>query len=124
MTSSWWRRSQVKRWLYARRAHLAAVGSRATAGLWRVGSRGRQARPRSGGCGHEVLLAAPANSRYSVPHVKETEVVPADAAITGDTITEMAHVARAYVAIMPWMSSMTTRSAGRCTGIGPRECRW
>jgi glycosyltransferase involved in cell wall biosynthesis len=46
--------------------------------------------------GHDVLLAAPANSPCPVPQVEGMDHVPDDAAITGDTITEMAHVAKAY----------------------------
>ncbi len=49
--------------------------------------------------GHDVLLAAPANSSCPVPQVDETDDIPGDAAITGDTVTEMAHVARAYAAM-------------------------
>jgi glycosyltransferase involved in cell wall biosynthesis len=49
--------------------------------------------------GHDVLLAAPASSSCPVPQVENTDDVPDDAAITGDTITEMAHIARAYAAM-------------------------
>jgi glycosyltransferase involved in cell wall biosynthesis len=49
--------------------------------------------------GHEVLLAAPANSPCPVPQVEDMDGVPDDAAITGDTVTEMAHVAKAYAAM-------------------------
>lgn len=49
--------------------------------------------------GHEVLLAAPANSRCPVPQVAETEEVEPDAPISGDAITELSHVARAYAAM-------------------------
>jgi glycosyltransferase involved in cell wall biosynthesis len=51
------------------------------------------------GAGHEVLLAAPRNSRCPVPLVKEVDGVDPEAPITGDTITEMAHVAKAYAAM-------------------------
>jgi glycosyltransferase involved in cell wall biosynthesis len=46
--------------------------------------------------GHEVLLAAPANSDCPVPCVKGIPEVDPEAEITGDTITEMVHVGRAY----------------------------
>ena len=46
--------------------------------------------------GHEVLLAAPANSRCPVSHVPGLEEAPLDAPILGDTITEMLHVSKAY----------------------------
>jgi glycosyltransferase involved in cell wall biosynthesis len=49
--------------------------------------------------GHDVLLAAPASSSCPVPQVDRTDDVPDDAAITGDTITEMAHIATAYAAM-------------------------
>jgi glycosyltransferase involved in cell wall biosynthesis len=49
--------------------------------------------------GHEVLLAAPANSPCPVPQVTNTDEVDTDAPIMGDTISEMAHVARAYAAM-------------------------
>jgi glycosyltransferase involved in cell wall biosynthesis len=49
--------------------------------------------------GHDVLLAAPANSPCPVPQVEGMDDVPDDAAITGDTVTEMAHVAKAYAAL-------------------------
>ncbi len=45
--------------------------------------------------GHEVLLAAPANSECPVPQVADMDEVDPDAPISGDTITELAHVARA-----------------------------
>jgi glycosyltransferase involved in cell wall biosynthesis len=50
--------------------------------------------------GHEVLLAAPANSCCPVPQVEGTDDISEDAGITGDTVTEMAHVARAYDAMI------------------------
>lgn len=49
--------------------------------------------------GHDVLLAAPANSSCPVPQLEGLGGVHPDAAITGDTITEMAHVAKAYQAM-------------------------
>jgi glycosyltransferase involved in cell wall biosynthesis len=49
--------------------------------------------------GHDVLLAAPGNSGCPVPQVEGMADVAPDAPITGDTITEMAHVARAYAAM-------------------------
>src|SRR6478735_11844535 len=49
--------------------------------------------------GHEVLLAAPANSQCPVPRVANMDEVEPDAPISGDTITELAHVARAYAAM-------------------------
>ncbi len=49
--------------------------------------------------GHEVLLAAPANSECPVPQVADMDEVEPDAPISGDTITELAHVARAYEAM-------------------------
>ena len=49
--------------------------------------------------GHEVLLAAPANSQCPVPQVAHMDEVDPEAPITGDTITELAHVARAYAAM-------------------------
>ena len=48
--------------------------------------------------GHDVLLAAPGNSRCPVPQIEGMADVAPDAPIAGDTITEMAHVARAYAA--------------------------
>jgi glycosyltransferase involved in cell wall biosynthesis len=49
--------------------------------------------------GHDVLLAAPANSACPVPQVERMGEVPPEAAITGDTVTEMAHAAKAYDAM-------------------------
>jgi glycosyltransferase involved in cell wall biosynthesis len=49
--------------------------------------------------GHDVLLAAPGNSRCPVPQVEGMADVALDAPITGDTITEMVHVAKAYDAM-------------------------
>ena len=49
--------------------------------------------------GHEVLLAAPANSDCPVPRVADMDEVEPDAPISGDSITELAHVARAYEAM-------------------------
>ncbi|HSU34292.1 MAG TPA: glycosyltransferase family 4 protein [Propionibacteriaceae bacterium] len=49
--------------------------------------------------GHDVLLAAAANSTCPVDLVPGMEDVPPDAPITGDTITELAHVAKAYAAM-------------------------
>ena len=49
--------------------------------------------------GHEVLLAAPANSQCPVPQVAGMDEVDPEAPINGDTITELAHVTRAYAAM-------------------------
>jgi glycosyltransferase involved in cell wall biosynthesis len=49
--------------------------------------------------GHDVLLAAPANSECPVPQIEGMDEVHPEAAITGDTVTEMAHIARAYDAM-------------------------
>jgi glycosyltransferase involved in cell wall biosynthesis len=49
--------------------------------------------------GHDVLLAAPANSSCPVALVQGTDEVSPDAAITCDTITEMAHVVKGYAAM-------------------------
>ena len=49
--------------------------------------------------GHEILLAAPANSQCPVAKVDGLDEVEPDAPISGDTITELAHVARAYEAM-------------------------
>ncbi|MGO4258186.1 glycosyltransferase family 4 protein [Marmoricola sp. RAF53] len=49
--------------------------------------------------GHEVLLAAPANSSCPVPLVPGTAAVERDAPIAGDAVTELDHVARAYAAL-------------------------
>ena len=49
--------------------------------------------------GHDVLLAAPGNSPCPVPQIEGMADVAPDAPITGDTITEMVHVARAYDAM-------------------------
>jgi glycosyltransferase involved in cell wall biosynthesis len=49
--------------------------------------------------GHEVLLAAPANSECPVPRVGGMDEVDPDAPISGDSITELTHVARAYAAM-------------------------
>jgi glycosyltransferase involved in cell wall biosynthesis len=49
--------------------------------------------------GHEVLLAAPANSQCPVPRVEGLDEVDPDAPIAGDTITELAHIARGYEAM-------------------------
>jgi glycosyltransferase involved in cell wall biosynthesis len=49
--------------------------------------------------GHDVLLAAPANSSCPVDQVEGTDEVSPDAAITCDTITEMAHVVKGYAAM-------------------------
>jgi glycosyltransferase involved in cell wall biosynthesis len=49
--------------------------------------------------GHEVLLAAPANSECPVPQVPGLVAVSPDAAIAGDCITELTHVARSYAAM-------------------------
>lgn len=49
--------------------------------------------------GHEVLLAAPANSDCPVPCVQGMPEVPEDAPIEGNSIMEMVHVARAYAAM-------------------------
>jgi len=49
--------------------------------------------------GHDVLLAAAANSTCPVDLDPGMEKVSPDAPITGDTITELAHVAKAYAAM-------------------------
>jgi glycosyltransferase involved in cell wall biosynthesis len=49
--------------------------------------------------GHEVLLAAPANSTCPVPQVPGTLEVPDEAALTGDSVTELGHVVTAYAAM-------------------------
>jgi glycosyltransferase involved in cell wall biosynthesis len=49
--------------------------------------------------GHDVLLAAPGNSCCPVPRIEGMADIARDAPINGDTITEMAHVARAYAAM-------------------------
>jgi glycosyltransferase involved in cell wall biosynthesis len=49
--------------------------------------------------GHEVLLAAPANSECPVPRVQGLDEVDTDAPITGDAVTEMNHVSKAYAAM-------------------------
>jgi glycosyltransferase involved in cell wall biosynthesis len=49
--------------------------------------------------GHEVLLAAAANSSCQVPQVPGTTEAPEDAALTGDGVTELGHVVTAYAAM-------------------------
>jgi glycosyltransferase involved in cell wall biosynthesis len=49
--------------------------------------------------GHDVLLAAPANSTCPVPQVPGMDEVDPEAPIMGDTITELDHVAKAYAAM-------------------------
>src|SRR4051794_30266325 len=49
--------------------------------------------------GHQVLLAAPANSACPVPRAEGMDEVDPDAPISGDTITELAHITRAYAAM-------------------------
>ena len=49
--------------------------------------------------GHEVLLAAPSNSECPVPRVAGMDEVDPNAPISGDAITELAHVTRAYAAM-------------------------
>jgi glycosyltransferase involved in cell wall biosynthesis len=49
--------------------------------------------------GHEVLLAAPANSTCPVPQVPGTLEVPDEAALCGDSVTEFGHVVTAYAAM-------------------------
>ena len=49
--------------------------------------------------GHDVLLAAPANSTCPVPHVPGLAEVDPGAGITGDAITELNHVITAYAAM-------------------------
>jgi glycosyltransferase involved in cell wall biosynthesis len=51
------------------------------------------------GAGHEVVLAAPGNSDCPVSRVKELPAVDPEAGITGDTVTEMTHVSKAYAAM-------------------------
>jgi glycosyltransferase involved in cell wall biosynthesis len=49
--------------------------------------------------GHEVLLAAPANSECPVPCVPGLAEVDPDAGIGGDSLAEIRHVAKAYEAM-------------------------
>src|SRR4051812_3373762 len=49
--------------------------------------------------GHDVLLAAPANSTCPVAQVPGTMEVPDEAALTGDSVTEFGHVVTAYAAM-------------------------
>jgi glycosyltransferase involved in cell wall biosynthesis len=49
--------------------------------------------------GHEVLLAAPGNSTCPVPRVRGMDAVDPAAGISGDAITEMTHVVKAYEAL-------------------------
>jgi glycosyltransferase involved in cell wall biosynthesis len=49
--------------------------------------------------GHDVLLAAPANSTCPVPRVPGLAEVHPGAGITGDGITELNHVIKAYAAM-------------------------
>jgi glycosyltransferase involved in cell wall biosynthesis len=51
------------------------------------------------GAGHDVLLAAPANSECPVPYVPGMPKVDPGAGITGDAITELNHVIKAYAAM-------------------------
>src|SRR4029079_5933718 len=48
---------------------------------------------------HCVVLVAPANSECPVPRVAGMDEVDPDAPISGDAITELAHVSRAYAAM-------------------------
>jgi glycosyltransferase involved in cell wall biosynthesis len=49
--------------------------------------------------GHDVLLAAPDNSKCPVPRVPGLAEVDPDAGIAGDAITELTHVTKAYAAL-------------------------
>src|SRR4051812_4240459 len=49
--------------------------------------------------GHDVLLAAPANSTCPVAQVPGTMEVSDEAALTGDSVTEFGHVVTAYAAM-------------------------
>jgi glycosyltransferase involved in cell wall biosynthesis len=49
--------------------------------------------------GHEVVLAAAANSRCPVPRVPGTTVVSADALISPDPVKELRHVVTSYAAM-------------------------
>jgi glycosyltransferase involved in cell wall biosynthesis len=49
--------------------------------------------------GHEVLLAAAANSSCPVPRVRDTDVAPEVVPVCADTITELRHVIRSYAAM-------------------------
>ena len=74
--------------------------------------------------GHDVLLAAPANSVCPVPCVPGMEDVEPDAEIAGDTITEMCHVARAYAAMDGRDLIHDHTVVVRCIAIGPGASRW
>ena len=49
--------------------------------------------------GHDVVLAAAANSECPVPQVPGTAAAPLDRPLTGDAVSELAHVIRAYDAM-------------------------
>jgi glycosyltransferase involved in cell wall biosynthesis len=49
--------------------------------------------------GHDVLLAAAANSECPVPQVAGTEEVVAEAPVTADSVTELRHVITSYAAL-------------------------
>jgi glycosyltransferase involved in cell wall biosynthesis len=49
--------------------------------------------------GHEVLLSASANSSCPVPQVRGSEEAPESAPVCADSITELRHVIRSYVAM-------------------------
>lgn len=49
--------------------------------------------------GHEVLLAAAANSSCPVPQVEGCDAAAVDAAVCADSITELRHVIRSYAAM-------------------------
>ena len=49
--------------------------------------------------GHEVLLAAAANSECPVPQVPGTASAPPDRPLTGDAVSELTHVVSAYAAM-------------------------
>lgn len=49
--------------------------------------------------GHEVLLAAAANSECPVPRVPGTAPAPLDRPLTGDAVSELAHVLAGYAAM-------------------------
>src|SRR5690242_11071798 len=49
--------------------------------------------------GHEVLLAAAANSSCPVPQVEGSDEVTTTASVCADSITELRHVIRSYAAM-------------------------
>jgi len=50
--------------------------------------------------GHDVVLAAAANSECPVPQVPGTAEAPLDRPLTGDSVSELTHVLRAYDAML------------------------